>query len=140
MLNAIWNCIVDSSRLWLSSKVVLTCLSVLIFNTMSFNRYKIKKLKNNFKSSSTIFRHFCKKILWMMLIFALLNVMSITMFFIVQKLIKLILLRFTCNLIFSTKFDCDIIESNARFCEKNVIEEESWSSMIFLCRSRLRHR
>jgi hypothetical protein len=60
-----------------------------------------------------------------MLIFALLNVMSIIMFFTVQKLIKLIFLRFACNLIFLTKFDYDIIESNAHFCEENAIEEES---------------
>jgi hypothetical protein len=112
----------------------------LIFNTMSFNRYKIKKSKNNFKFSSTIFRHFCKKTFWMMLIFALLNVMSIIMFFTVQKLIKLIFLRFVYNLIFSTELNCDIIESNARFCEENAIEEKSWSLMIFLRRFRLRHR
>ncbi len=51
--------------------------------------------------------------------------MSIIMFFTVQKLIKLIFLRFACNLIFSTEFDCDIIESNARFCEENAIEKKS---------------
>jgi hypothetical protein len=59
-----------------------------------------------------------------MLIFTLFDMMSIIMFFIVQKLIKLIFLRLICNLIFLTKFDCDIIESNARFYEEDVVEEE----------------
>jgi hypothetical protein len=112
----------------------------LIFNTMSFIRYEITKSKDNFKSSSTICRHFWKKILWMMLIFTLFDVMSIIMSFIMQKLIKWVFLRLTCNLIFSTEFDCDIIESNTRFCEEDVVEEKSWFSMIFLRRSRLKHR
>ncbi len=60
-----------------------------------------------------------------MLIFILLNVMSIIMFFIMQKLIKLIFLRFIYNLIFSTKSNYDIIKSNTRFCEENVIKEKS---------------
>ncbi len=86
-----------------------------------------------------ISRHFCRKILWMRLKFALFVMILITMSFIIQTLIKSSFLRLVWSLMFSAKIDRVIIDSNACCREKINIEKTSWFSMFFLRQLRLKH-